>query len=130
MRIPAEENIQPQGLKTPDCTSLLGVIKASKLLNRQVLFATVTPFLKEKISGTYGFKPDNVTILPNIIDLEPKEIVKSEKPTVIFLARLDPYKRPWLFVEIARHFPDVEFIFLGQGHFQGKGAWLPTNLPN
>ncbi len=130
VRIPAEENIQPQGLKTPDCTSLFGVIKASKLLNRQVLFATVTPFLKEKIAGTYGFKPDNVTILPNIIDLEPKEIIKSEKPTVIFLARLDPYKRPWLFVEIARHFPDVEFIFLGQGHFQGEGAWLPTNLPD
>ena len=36
---------------------------------------------------------------------------------------LDPIKRPWLFAEIAKHFPDVEFLFLGQSHFRGEGAW-------
>ncbi|WP_254565727.1 glycosyltransferase family 4 protein [Oscillatoria sp. HE19RPO] len=129
VRIPGQENIEPQGLKSADCTSLAGIVKASKWLKRPVLFATVSPFLKTKIKGTYGVQPQEVTILPNIINLEPTEIRKSAKPTVIFLARLDPYKRPWLFVELARHFPEVDFLVLGKAHFQGKGAWEPLNLP-
>lgn len=129
-RIPGFEDIQPQGLKSPDCTSLAGVVNVSKWLRRPVLFATPAPFLKDKVLGTYGVQPSAVTFLPNIIDLEPGEVVKSEKPTVVFLARLDPYKRPWLFAELARHFPDVEFIFLGKPHFEGKGAWELNSLPN
>ncbi|MTJ12502.1 glycosyltransferase family 4 protein [Anabaena sp. UHCC 0187] len=129
-RIPGFEDIQPQGLKSADCTSLAGVVNVSKWLRRPVLFATPAPFLKDKVLGTYGVQPPEVTFLPNIIDLEPGEVVKSEKPTVVFLARLDPYKRPWLFAELARHFPDVEFIFLGKPHFEGKGAWEPNSLPN
>jgi glycosyltransferase involved in cell wall biosynthesis len=75
-------------------------------------------------------QPAEVTMLPNIIDIEPGEVIKSAKPTVIFLARLDPYKRPWLFAELARYFPEVEFIFLGQAHFRGEGAWEPKALPD
>ena len=129
VRIPDQENIQPQGLKSADCTSLAEIVKASNWLKRPILFATVSPFLKAKIKGTYGVEPKEVTILPNIINLEPREIKKSAKPTVVFLARLDPYKRPWLFVELARHFPDVDFLVLGKAHFQGKGSWQPINLP-
>ncbi|MTJ12499.1 glycosyltransferase family 4 protein [Anabaena sp. UHCC 0187] len=129
-RIPGFEDIQPQGLKSPDCTSLAGVVNVSKWLRRPVLFATPAPFLKDKVLGTYGVQPPEVTFLPNIIDLEPGEVVKSEKPTVVFLARLDPYKRPWLFAELARHFPDVEFIFLGKPHFEGEGAWEANSLPS
>ncbi|MCP2730929.1 hypothetical protein [Limnofasciculus baicalensis] len=97
---------------------------------RPVLFATPAPFLKDKVLGTYGVQPLTVTFLPNIIDPEPGEVIKSEHPTVVFLARLDPHKRPWLFVELARHFPPVEFIFLGKPHFQGEGAWEPDSLPD
>ena len=43
----------------------------------------------------------------------------------MFLARLDPYKRPWLFVELARAFPDAEFVMVGQSHFSGPGSWEP-----
>jgi len=130
VRLPGQENSLPLGLKCFDCTSFAGVVKQSKWMARRILFATPAPFLKDKVLGTYGVQPPEVYFLPNIIDLNPKEIVKSEKPSVIFLARLDPYKRPWLFAELARHFPDVEFIFMGQPHFQGKGAWQPDNLPD
>ena len=130
VRIPGAEDIQPQGLKSPDCTSLAGVVRASKWWGRPVLFATPAPFLADKVPETYGVKPTEVTNLPNIIDIEPGEVVKSAKPTVVFLARLDPYKRPWLFVELARYFPEVEFIFLGQSHFRGEGAWEPSSLPD
>ena len=129
IRIPGEEDVKPQGLWTPDCTPLNGIVRTSQWLRRPVLFGTPASFLKEKVRGTYGVKNAEVALLPNIIDIEPGEITKSEKPTVVFLARLDPYKRPWLFVELARNFPDVEFIFLGKAHFEGKGAWKPEGLP-
>ena len=129
-RIPGQENIQPKGLNPIDCTSLAGVVKASKLLRRSVLFATPAPFLADKVLGTYGVQPSEVAFLPNIIDIEPGEVMKSEHPRVVFLARLDPYKRPWLFVELARHFPDVEFMFLGKAHFMDSGAWEPNLLPD
>ena len=129
-RIPGQENIRPKGIDPIDCTSLAQVVKTSKWLRRSVQFATPAPFLADKVLGTYGVQPSEVSFLPNIIDLEPGEVIKSEKPTVAFLARLDPYKRPWLFVELARHFPDVEFIFLGQAHHRGEGAWEPDSLPD
>ncbi|WP_227500001.1 glycosyltransferase family 4 protein [Synechococcus sp. PCC 7335] len=128
VRIPGNSEL-PQGLTTPDCTSLSRVAKMSKISRRPILFGTPATFLRQKVSGTYGLAPSEVKLLPNIIDLDPGQISKSEKPSVVFLARLDPYKRPWLFLELAHHFPEVDFIFLGQPHFMGKGAWEPQNLP-
>ena len=130
IRIPGQEDIMPKGLGAMDCTSMAAVVNNSKWLRRPVLFATPASFLRDKVLGTYGVQPPEVDILPNIIDIEPGEITKSEKPTVAFLARLDPYKRPWLFTELARNFPEVEFIFLGKAHFEGEGAWAPENLPD
>ena len=129
-RIPGQEHIKPKGLDPIDCTSMAKVVKYSKWLRRPVLFATPASFLADKVLGTYGVQPPEVAFLPNIIDLEPGEVIKSERPRVVFLARLDPYKRPWLFVELARHFPEVEFLFLGKAHHQGEGAWEHNSLPN
>ena len=129
-RIPGAEDVYPQGLSCFDCTSLAEVVKVAKWLRRPVLFGTPANFLKDKVPGTYGVKPPEVKLLPNIIDFEPGEIVKTEKPSVVFLARLDPYKRPWLVVELARHFPEVDFILMGKAHFEGQGAWQPDNLPS
>jgi glycosyltransferase involved in cell wall biosynthesis len=42
---------------------------------------------------------------------------------------LDPIKRPWVFVDLARRFPHVEFAMLGRAHFAGPGSWLPARLP-
>ena len=134
IRIPGQEDRIPQGLGAIDCTSLAQVVKQSQWLNRPILFGTPAPFLRAKVAGTYGVENAEVLILPNIIDIEPGKVVKSIKPTVVFLARLDPYKRPWLFVELARRFPHVEFILMGKSHFQGEGAWehsaeiLPDNV--
>ena len=130
IRIPGQEDIIPQGLGAINCTSMAAVANNSKWLLRPVLFATPASFLRDKVLGTYGVQPPEVAILPNIIDIEPGEITKSEKPTVVFLARLDPYKRPWIFAELARHFPEVDFIFLGKAHFEGEGAWKPERLPD
>ena len=67
--------------------------------------------------------------LPNIVDAVDGPVTKSQTPRVIFLTRLDPIKRPWLFVELAGSFPAVEFLMLGQSHFHGPGSWAVADLP-
>ncbi|MDQ3254146.1 MAG: glycosyltransferase family 4 protein [Acidobacteriota bacterium] len=129
LRIPGAEHVQPQGIEPLDCTSLGGVVRESRWFRRPVFFSTPAPHLADKLEGTYGIDPPELFFLPNIINLDPGNVVKHERPRVVFLARLDPYKRPWLFVELARQFPDVEFLFLGQSHFTGEGAWEPKELP-
>jgi len=131
LRIPGAEDETPAGIVTPDCSSLGRVMAESASQGRPVSFATPAPPLLAKIPAAYGLPAAGGSFLPNIVDLSPAEpIVKSLRPSVVFLGRLDPIKRPWLFAELARHFPGVDFIFLGQPHFRGKGTWEPTSLPD
>jgi glycosyltransferase involved in cell wall biosynthesis len=129
LRIPAAEHVEPEGIQPFDCTSLAGVARLSRLLRRPMLFATPAPHLTEKTRGTYGLDVPELHFLPNIITLGPKDLTKSERPRVVFLGRLDPIKRPWLFAELARAFPEAEFLFLGKAHSDGDAAWRPGDLP-
>lgn len=134
-RIPGQGDNVPQGLKPVNCTSLAEIVEKSNspFSKRPIVFAQPAAYYEEKVVGTYGVQPSEITLLPNIIEHiidEPQTIVKSEKPSVVFLARLDPYKRPWLFAELATYFPEVDFIFMGKNHFQGLGAWEPDSLPS
>jgi glycosyltransferase involved in cell wall biosynthesis len=129
LRIPGNESTWPQGIEEVDCTSLSKITKASRLFGRRVMFATPAPGLSDKMPGTYGVTPQKVFFLPNIINLYPAEVQKSPRPCVVFLGRLDPCKRPWLFAKLAEQFPEVEFLFMGQSHFAGEGAWRPLALP-
>lgn len=129
LRIPGAEAVRPQGIRPIDCTSLAGVVRVSRWMGRRCLLASPAPHLADKVPGTYGMRSDTLFFLPNIVAFDPGRVTKSERPRVVFLARLDPYKRPWVFVELARRFPDVEFLLLGQAHFHGEGAWRPALLP-
>jgi glycosyltransferase involved in cell wall biosynthesis len=129
LEIPGAPGIQPQGVSPLDCTSFARVVRRAWWWRRRVLVATTTPYLHAKVPGTYGVKPRDVFTLPNIIDVQPGPVRKSASPTVVFLGRLDPYKRPWIAVELARRFPEVTFLVLGQSHVRGAGAWSPIDLP-
>lgn len=130
LRIPGADGVRPQGTDEIDCTSLGKIVRASRLLARPVLFATPAPYLADKVPDAYGVTPPEVSFLPNIIDLDPGGVPKSGRARVVFLARLDPVKRPWLFAELAGRFPEVEFLFMGHSHFEGEGAWRPAGLPS
>ena len=130
LRIPGADGARPQGIEEIDCTSLGAIVRASRLLRRPVLFATHAANLADKVPDTYNTTPSQILSLPNPLDLNPTGETKSERPRVIFLGRLDPIKRPWVFAELARQFPDVEFLFLGKNHFEGEGAWRPAHLPS
>lgn len=128
IRIPGQEDVIPQTANS-FIPSLKRMMRFSARRNRPMLFATTARYLAHKVEDAYSVKPPNVAILPNIIDLDPGEISKSEKPTVVFLARLDPYKRPWVVVELARDFPEVDFFLCGKSQVSGVGAWEPGDLP-
>jgi glycosyltransferase involved in cell wall biosynthesis len=78
---------------------------------------TQAQLMRYKIEQLYRTRK-NIELVPNPIPIpNEKDIKKSEKPTVIFLGRLDPIKRPWLFAEIATQFPNIDFLYLGESHF-------------
>lgn len=134
LRIPDAPDETPQGLSCYDGRSLATIAREAQCLGRKLLFATPAPHLAAKCEGTYGFEPWDIHLLPNAVHMKTaragdQRFVKSPRPSVAFLARLDPYKRPWVYTAIARRFPDVEFFLLGQSHFQGPGSWAPVNLP-
>lgn len=129
LRIPGAEGDVPAGIATPDCTSLGRIVADSAALGRTVLFATPAPPLLSKIPATYGVPTSDGTFMPNIVDLSPGEVSKSARPSVVFLGRPDPIKRPWVFVELARRFPSVDFVLLGKPNFRGAGAWEPAAIP-
>ena len=129
VRVPGALSEHPQGLMSHDGRSLARIARESALFRRPLLLATPTPLLVTKLAGAYGFEPWDFHLLPNPIRFDPQIRVKSERPTVVFLARLDPYKRPWIFSALAQRFPDVEFQFLGQSHFTGPGAFSLEGLP-
>jgi glycosyltransferase involved in cell wall biosynthesis len=120
----------PLGIEPIDLRSLrtFGDVAESRL--GRVTFASPAPTLASlKSSETYGAPIAEVELLPNPLDVVPSDVAEHERPRVVFVGRLDPIKRPWLFVELARSFPHVEFLLLGQSHFTGAGSWQPSGLP-
>jgi glycosyltransferase involved in cell wall biosynthesis len=131
IRIPGQaHDAVPQGLGAIDCTPLGRIVRWSRPLRRSVVFASPAPdALTPRAAGTYGHDPGELALLPNPIPVARQPGPKAAAPLVAFLARLDPAKRPWLFAALAREFPDVEFVMLGQSHFDGAGSWRAADLP-
>ncbi|ADN49855.1 glycosyltransferase family 4 protein [Vulcanisaeta distributa] len=83
---------------------------------RADLILTQARFYIDKLRRLYSIDPGRVIYLPNPVHPIPREedIVKSEEPTICYLARMDPQKRYWLFFELARQFPEYRFIAMGK----------------
>jgi glycosyltransferase involved in cell wall biosynthesis len=130
LRIPGRENETPPGIFKVNTMLLSRYASGNPLLRRKVYLANKMPYMTTKNESVYGLPPSNL-ILPNpdIIDYQTQEENPGKSPRVVFIGRLDPIKRPWLFIELARHFPDIEFIMMGNNHFSGKRGWVPENVP-
>jgi glycosyltransferase involved in cell wall biosynthesis len=66
----------------------------------------------EKTTRMYRLKAQP-GFLPNPLRLGHGVAVKALEPTVCFLGRWDARKRPEMFLELAKEFPDVRFTFAG-----------------
>lgn len=128
LRLPGVDAV-PEGIDPIDCTSLAAWISEARSRGRTVLVTSVAPTLASRKSrGAYGLEHETIGFLPN--PLETVDLYEeSREPRVVFLGRLDPIKRPWVFIELARRFPAVEFLVLGQSHFVSSRSWRPFNVP-
>jgi glycosyltransferase involved in cell wall biosynthesis len=82
-----------------------------------------------KCKKLYGLKK-NPQFLPNPVDIPEKEIRKAEEPTVLYLGRWDKRKRPEYFIELAKYFPEVNFLMAGnpEATIIKKYNNLPSNI--
>jgi glycosyltransferase involved in cell wall biosynthesis len=121
----------PQGVTTPDTRTLREVATLAQVLRRPLLFGVTARDLGAKIPAAYAVKPDHVYFLPNIVEPAARgPIAKAARPIVVFLGRLDPIKRPWIFFGLAERLPNVQFVVMGQSHFETMGSWQPSAPPN
>jgi len=101
------------------------------LYKRAVQSAVVASQAKFKIPLVKEmFGLDNVSWLPNFVDVPDSLPKKADKPTCLFLGRLDPIKRPDMYCFLPRFFPNIDFYVLGSSHFSGMNERLRGEFKN
>jgi len=88
-------------------------------------------FLGPKVAHKYALA-DMPRFLATPVSV-PDRVTKAERPTVCFVGRFDPRKRPEMFFELAREFPDVDFIAVGESSDRKRQAMLTEmadKIPN
>jgi glycosyltransferase involved in cell wall biosynthesis len=129
VRVPGQA-ARPQGTDAIDCTGMRTVARWARRLRRPLAFASPAPdALTPKAPAAYGHDVGPLALLPNPVAVMRAPGPKAPRPRVVFLGRMDPVKRPWVFAELARSFPQAEFVMIGEPHFRGAGAWAPVDLP-
>ena len=130
LKIPGREYAKPAGISKKNTQQLFEYTRRNFPVTPKVVLANKMPHMKKTNMDVYGL-PESDFILPNpsVLDYNSSNIEKAVKPTVIYLGRLDPIKRPWLFIELARKFPEVDFLMLGQNHFNDKDGWSLKEVP-
>lgn len=92
---------------------------------------TIGKYLIPKVKAKYEMKGEP-EFLPTPVPI-PQYIKKADSPTVCYVNRWDRRKRPDIFFELARSFPEVNFLAVGQSRDQKYEAHLREeygNLPN
>ena len=69
-------------------------------------------FLVPKVRQKYRLDRDPGFLLTPI--RAPDTVDKATTPTVCYVGRLDPRKKPEAFFDLARQFPDVRFVAIGK----------------
>lgn len=74
-------------------------------------------YLKRKAKDLYRL-PENTKIeyFPNPVVINDNFNIEDKKDNVLFLGRLTPVKRPWIYFELAKKFPENIFYVCGQGN--------------
>lgn len=125
LRVPGHDAV-PEGIQPIDCRSL-GRISSRRPRRPLRLAAPAPETLRPRAQAAYGMPGASVALLPNPVEPAPEANGRTPTPRVVFLGRLDPYKRPWLVLELARRLPDVEFLLLGEPYVDN--GWKPGALP-
>lgn len=73
-------------------------------------------YLKKKAIDLYKLPEDTkIEYFPNPVVINDNFNMADKKDNVLFLGRLTPVKRPWIYFELAKKFPENIFYVCGQG---------------
>lgn len=130
LKIPGKEYVVPAGISVHNTQDLSAYRERPFPLKNRVTLANKMPHMKETNFEVYDV-PGSEMILPNpnVVDYGSVKVKKDETPTIVYIGRLDPIKRPWLFIELAKEFPKANFLMLGKNHFTGEDGWRVGDLP-
>ena len=129
LKTPGDAAAATQGLFSRNLRSFRFDAFAARLTCRRFAYAAPAELVFRRIPSTYGIQPRTTHLLPNFGLGGKNPGPKADQPTVLFVGRFDPVKRPWLVYEIARRMPDVRFEMAGATQLKGAGAWDPESVP-
>lgn len=84
----------------------------SRLTGRKTHWAVQEEWLAERAMRAFPLRP-SFSRLVNRIPVPDRLLRKADRPTVLFLGRIVPTKRPWIYFELAKKFPEAEFVVMG-----------------
>lgn len=85
----------------------------------RIKFISQGYFLNQKAIDLYNLDQNvNIEYMPNPIQIDHKFNIENfeKKNMIIFLGRIESVKRGWLFCEIAKKMPNIDFYVLGKTH--------------
>ena len=85
-----------------------------RALNRNFCCAVQETWLAERAHAGFPLIGNDFSRLVNRIAVPPVPPKKSGRPVILFIGRLLPVKRPWVYFEIAKRLPDYEFLVVGE----------------
>ncbi len=94
------------------------LMKESLKSGRKIIFVSEADFIFKRARKLYGLPEEQVKILRKVVELPIFSYPSfSSRPSFLFLGRLDPIKRPWIYFELAKKFPGYDFFVGGETHF-------------
>ncbi|MCD4781956.1 MAG: glycosyltransferase family 4 protein [Candidatus Omnitrophica bacterium] len=93
------------------------ILQLGEKFSRKIIFASNGEFLTQRAKSTYAMPELDPYPLYNPMVLPEDRIeALSQKPSLLFMGRIDPVKRPWVVFELAKKFPQVDFYIAGATH--------------
>jgi glycosyltransferase involved in cell wall biosynthesis len=85
-----------------------------RVLGRKVAYAVQEPWLLPRAQAACPWIGDDAVRMVNRIPIAATRSEKPTRPTLLFIGRLVPVKRPWIYFEIAKRLPDYDFLVVGE----------------
>ncbi len=90
----------------------------SKRIKRTILVVSEAEFIFQRAKNLFGLADLPFNLLRKPMYFPSLDRINfSDTPSFLFIGRLDPIKRPWIFFEIAKRFKNFKFYVAGESHF-------------
>lgn len=102
--------------------------RCDRLLHRADHIVAISPFLLAMGEKLYGKKISYLPLGVDLANFYPSAAMKSGRVKVVGAGRLYENKRPQLFISMAKQFPDVDFVWYGEGELRAALISRKTSL--